>query len=132
MKKIILILLIIPIFSFSQIGINTTTPNAMLDVSSTNNGILIPRVQLTSNQDITTVINPDGGTLAISTLIYNIAAAGTIPNNVVAGFYYWDGTVWIAIAGNAIADHDWYEVGTTTAPNAITDDMFHTGNVAIG
>lgn len=29
-------------------------------------------------------------------------------------------------------DHDWYEVGGTSPPNAITDNMFHTGNVAIG
>ncbi|MGB4847811.1 MAG: hypothetical protein WBP41_07810, partial [Saprospiraceae bacterium] len=31
-----------------------------------------------------------------------------------------------------IHDDDWYEVGTTTAPDAITDDMFHTGKVGIG
>ncbi|MCW5518917.1 hypothetical protein J1N09_03645 [Aureitalea sp. L0-47] len=30
------------------------------------------------------------------------------------------------------ADVDWYEVGTTSAPNAIGDDMFTQGNVVIG
>ena len=30
------------------------------------------------------------------------------------------------------ADVDWYEVGTTSAPNAISDDMFTQGNVVIG
>lgn len=29
-------------------------------------------------------------------------------------------------------DHDWYEVGTTTPPDAITDEMFHTGKTGIG
>jgi hypothetical protein len=29
-------------------------------------------------------------------------------------------------------DIDWYEVGTTSAPNAISDDMFTQGNVVIG
>ncbi len=33
---------------------------------------------------------------------------------------------------NASFDHDWYEEGTTTPPNDITDDMFHMGNMAIG
>jgi len=117
---------------FAQVGVNTTTPNAMLDIESTNNGVLIPRVQLTSILDNLTVINPNLGPLEISTLVYNIAAAGVVPNNVVAGFYYWNGTRRISIAGSATADHDLYEVGTTTPPDAITDDIFHTGNVGIG
>jgi hypothetical protein len=131
-KKILTLLLLLPLLSIAQVGVNTTTPRAALDVESTNNGVLIPRVQLTSILDITTVINPNTGPLETSTLVYNIAPAGTIPNNVVAGFYYWNGSQWTAIAGNASSDHDWYEVGTTVAPNAITDEMFHLGNVAIG
>ena len=31
-----------------------------------------------------------------------------------------------------IMDHDWYEVGTTRPPDAITDEMFHTGKTGIG
>lgn len=31
-----------------------------------------------------------------------------------------------------MSDHDWYETGTTTPPNAITDDMFHEGLAAFG
>lgn len=132
MKKItIIICCLFTLVSFSQVGINTTTPKAALDVESTNNGILIPRVQLTSTLDITTVINPNVGPLEISTLVYNIAPAGIIPNNVVSGFYYWNGSQWVSIANTAV-DSDWYEQGTTTSPNAITDNMFHIGNVAIG
>ncbi|MEC4005750.1 hypothetical protein OX283_013850 [Flavobacterium sp. SUN052] len=100
MQKMIILFLAIPIFSFSQIGVNTTNPNAMLDVNSTNNGILIPRVQLTSITDVITVVNPQGGALTTSTLVYNLAPAGIAPNNVLAGFYYWNGTFWVSIAGN--------------------------------
>ena len=39
---------------------------------------------------------------------------------------------WIDPATLLSADHDWYEVGGTSPPNTITDDMFHTGNVGIG
>jgi trimeric autotransporter adhesin len=132
MKKILIFLLFFPVLSFAQIGINTASPKAALDVESTNNGILIPRVQLTSILDATTVVNPNAGPLETSTLIYNLAPAGVAPNNVVAGFYYWNGLQWVSISGSAISDHDWYKEGTTTAPSTITDDMFHTGNVAIG
>jgi hypothetical protein len=132
MKKILTLVLLLPFLSMAQVGVNTTNPKAALDIESTNNGVLIPRVQLTSILDNITVINPNLGPLEISTLVYNIAAAGVVPNNVVAGFYYWNGSQWISIAGSATADHDWYEVGTTTPPDAITDDIFHTGNVGIG
>ena len=90
MKKILSLLLLLPFLSFAQVGVNTTTPKAALDVESTNNGVLIPRVQLTFILDNTTIVNPDLGPLETSTLVYNMAAAGTVPNNVVAGFYYWN------------------------------------------
>ncbi|MBK8600670.1 MAG: hypothetical protein IPN80_09070 [Flavobacterium sp.] len=67
-------------------------------------------------------------------LVYLTAATTFGGNPKAPGFYYWDnGTIdWIGISSAANGDHDWYEQGTTTAPNAITDNMFHTGNVAIG
>lgn len=100
MKKILFFTLLLPFFLVAQVGINTTTPKAALDIESANNGMLIPRVQLTSILDITTVINPNLGPLETSTLVYNMAAAGIAPNNVVAGFYYWNGSRWISIVGN--------------------------------
>lgn len=36
------------------------------------------------------------------------------------------------VSHSAMMDHDWYEEATTTAPNAITDKMFHLGNSAVG
>ena len=132
MRKLKYLLILLPIFTIAQVGVNTTTPNAMLDIQSTNNGVLIPRVQLTDALDIVTVVNPAGGVLAKSTLVYNINTSGVAPDNVTDGFYYWNGVRWMPIAGNATSDHDWYEVGATTSPDAITDEMFHTGKVAIG
>lgn len=36
-------------------------------------------------------------------MVYNTATAGTAPNNVTPGFYYWDGTQWIRLNN----DGDW-------------------------
>lgn len=101
MKTLIYLFILLPFVTFSQVGINTTNPNAMMDVSSTNNGVLIPRVALTSITDATTVVNPAGGALTTSTLVYNTATAGISPNNIIPGFYYWNNTLskWIPIAG---------------------------------
>jgi len=111
MKNILFILLGIPLFIQAQIGVNTTTPNAMLDINSTTNGMLIPRVSLTSVLDNTTVVNPQGGALVTSTIVYNTAIAGVSPNNIIPGFYYWNNTLsrWIPIGGT----NDWSLNGNT-------------------
>ncbi len=99
MKKILFLLICTPIVLTAQVGIGTLSPEAKLDVTAADNGLLIPRIALTSATDAATVVNPQGGALAVSTLIYNTATAGSVPNNVVPGFYYWNGTAWRPVAG---------------------------------
>lgn len=90
-KKVLsLIFLLFNALVFSQVGIGTTTPSAALDVTSSNSGILIPRVALTAKNVALPVTNPQGSTLENSTLIFNTATAGVSPNNVTPGFYYWE------------------------------------------
>ena len=93
MKKSIYILilslfLIIPKNMKAQVGIGTATPNAssMLDITSTNKGLLIPRVALISTSDVATIASP-----VTSLLVYN---SGFLPN----GYYYWNGTLWVLLA----------------------------------
>ncbi len=96
MKKIfIIILLTSPPILFSQnVGINATgsIPNssAGLDLDFTDRGLLVPRIALSATNITSPVITP-----ATSLLVYNTATAGTFPNDVIPGFYYWDGTLWI-------------------------------------
>lgn len=75
-------------FSFAQTGIGTTTPDASakLEVASTNKGFLPPRVALTATNSASPITSP-----ATGLLIFNTASAGTIPNQVSPGYYYWDG-----------------------------------------
>lgn len=77
-----------------NVGINNPTPNAsaMLDITSTNRGLLLPRIALTATNVAAPVTTP-----ATSLLIYNTATAGTTPNNVAPGYYYWNGTQWVAL-----------------------------------
>lgn len=75
-------------------GIGTSLPNALLDVNATDNGILIPRVALTSLLVQAPIVNPQGGVLPTSTMVYNTATAGVSPNNVFPGFYYWNTSRW--------------------------------------
>jgi hypothetical protein len=117
--------------SSQNIGINATgaTPDAsaMLEVSSTNTGLLIPRVALTATNVTSPVTSP-----ATSLLIYNTATAGTSPNNVVPGYYYWSGSAWTpflvasasgnaawTLSGNAGTSAATHFIGTTDGQQLI-------------
>jgi hypothetical protein len=89
----------------AQTGIGTTTPNASakLDVNSIDKGFLPPRVALTA----TNVFAPITGTSSAASglLVYNTQTSGSIPNNVVPGYYYWNGSSWVQITGGLIIDN---------------------------
>ncbi len=80
------------IYSFGQnVAINTTGNNpdisAMLDIVSSDKGLLIPRVSLTSVTDNTTIASP-----ATSLLVYNTNQNLTGDNADGSGYYYNAGT----------------------------------------
>lgn len=89
MKNILTVILTLlsGTFSYGQVGIGTNTPDAssILDLSSANKGILIPRVALNSNTDVTTIPLPAPGLL-----IYNTGVAALTTK----GFMYWNGNEW--------------------------------------
>lgn len=72
--------------SYSQVGIGTITPEGALDIVSTNDGLLIPRVALT-NTTTSTITTP-----IKSELVYNTATSG----DVTPGYYYWETTTTVA------------------------------------
>ena len=84
----------------AQTGIGTTTPDASakLEVASTNKGFLPPRVALTATNSASPITSP-----ATGLLIFNTASAGTIPNQVSPGYYYWDGVSakWVRLEDKA-------------------------------
>lgn len=105
MKKIAYVFLsvfvLISTLTYSQnVGINSTGAvadvSAILDVSSTNLGVLIPRVALVSANSNA----PIGASIATSLLVYNTATAGVVPNNVTPGYYWWDGAKWKRFTDN--------------------------------
>lgn len=83
----LLTILLIQASAFCQIGVGTTNPDpsAELDVYSNDQGLLIPRIILSTDlTDPSPVSNPAEGLL-----IFNNGM------NQEAGFYYWTGTQWL-------------------------------------
>lgn len=115
-------------FSFyaQNVGINSTgvapDNSSMLDIVSTDKGVLVPRVNIIDLNTAAPVTAP-----ANSLLVYNTNVASGV------GFYFWDGTKWTNLKdANSNSDEDWYEVGGTSSPDDINDNIFTQGNVGIG
>jgi hypothetical protein len=101
----------------NNIGLGTNTPDlsAQLELVDTDRGILINRVALTSTALSAPVVLP-----ATGLLVYNTAYASSGSTEVLPGFYYWDGTRWLAMGGTG--GKDWSlegNAGTNLANNFI-------------
>lgn len=88
--------------AYTQVGIGTTNPapGSILDINSSNSGVLIPRVELveTTNQLPITAPTPETGLL-----VFNTATV----NDVAPGFYYWNGTQWVELSGAVPTGDKW-------------------------
>lgn len=80
--------------SWGQIGIGTSNPQGLLDISMTQ-GFVYPRVEL-SNTQTASITTPDGNPPVTGTMVYNTRNNGTDASAVYPGLYQWNGTEWVA------------------------------------
>ena len=81
--------------TYAQVGINTTTPNGILEVNSSSNGLVLPRLVLTATNVMAPATNPQTGNIPVGTTVYNTNTTNTGSNDVTPGMYSWDGTKWV-------------------------------------
>jgi len=107
-------------FLFAQVGIGTITPNnsSMLDIESTDKGILIPRMTETQKMSVSSPVS--------GLLIYQIDKE--------AGFYFYDGSVWLRLVKNispnftgTITSESISSTGTISATSFVGDGSGLTG-----
>lgn len=133
-KKLLLLVFFISIKGLSQVGVNTTSPQAQLDIVASNNasptnkdGLLVPRINTFP------AINPTASQQGM--LVYLTTTVGTNT----PGFYYWDNPTssWKTL-GNSVLEIDpkvgstngnyipkWN--GTTLVDGSIYDDNTNVG-----
>ena len=133
-KQLVYLLVWFGLPMLAQTGIGTTTPHASakLEVASTTQGFLPPRVALTATNSASPINNPANGLM-----VFNTASAGASPFNVVPGYYYWDGTglQWVSLSttvGNVQNQALFRSSSNTSAGQAITTWNSRFNNIASG
>ncbi len=98
-----------------KVGDNPTSinPSAVLEIESTNKGLLLPRVTLSSTTNFVPLATHVEGMV-----VYNTATAG----DVTPGYYYNDGTQWVRLANAANVG----ETNTTLALDSTTGLLTYT------
>lgn len=144
MKKIVFLIFLLPLFIFGQVGIGTTTPNAALQIQSSNqatptntDGILIPKVN--------TFPGTNPGANQDGMLVYLTTAVTFASINYSEGFHYWENTAgrWIPITSierindlfDGKSDVDGTDDGSSIFLGLFAgtnDDSSHNKNIGIG
>ncbi|MFH2141433.1 MAG: hypothetical protein ABIJ97_03350 [Bacteroidota bacterium] len=107
---ILLVVFVLKVNSQNNVGFGTTTPDAsaLLDLTATDKGLLIPRVTLNNASLPAPVTAPAEGLL-----IYNYNGSEA------HGFWYWDGSQWM-------------QVGSGSSGCATLDDSYNCGGNGVG
>jgi hypothetical protein len=124
--------------AYGQVGINTATPKATLDVTSTpadltkTDGFIAPRLTGTelkakdANYDV-----PQTGTIIyVTQALLPIDTTTKTANVTAVGYYYFDGSLWKALTSGG--QEPWNISGTNTQASANTQDIYQMGKVGIG
>jgi hypothetical protein len=103
----------------------TAASGAILDIKSTTKGFLAPRVSLTSVTDVTTISSPSNGLLVFNT-------NPVIANGTGAGYYYWDGAVWVKLTGHGQPEVlSTFAASTSSTLSPSNNMVFASGNITL-
>lgn len=119
-------LLVLTSITQAQVGIGTSTPSssAQLEVNSSTKGFLPPRVALIATNSTSPISSPVEGLL-----VYNTATAGSTPNTVTPGFYYYNGSAWVRLI--VPTDNAANVTGTVAVANGGTGVTTSTGTGSV-
>ena len=128
MSEFLFLLLLTSLSSYAQLGVGTAAPeeSAVMDIVSSNRGLLIPRVGLKdlSNKRINGTDSPES---LESALIYNNGSATSGVTE--KGFYYWAGSQWLRFLTRTI---DYLLAKTYTSSQVTTENLGNDNMLPLG
>lgn len=113
MKKSLILLGLLSIgYTYAQVGVNISTPNATMDIKArksdgtTKEGLLIPRL---SKEAIAKMVSPEKSTLVYVNNISYSGSEGQISDVDAEGFYYYNGSKWAKMTSTSVANNTLWE-----------------------
>lgn len=121
--------------TFGQVGVGTEAPAATLEIKGKENstsaidGLIAPRISLTNlNAKSTVYTAAQTGTILYINDLAGATGSGKTANIDTVGYYYFDGSLWKKF----YQQEPWLVQGSTNAAVTNTQNIYQTGNVAIG
>ena len=104
-------------YGFSQVGIGTSNPNSssILDISSSNKGVLFPRMDLATAP----IDSPVEGLVVWNTDLANEGAN--------AGLFYWNGSAWVSLISNDKLDSQIQSIQSSSSGGGSGADVWQKG-----
>ncbi|WP_160135958.1 hypothetical protein [Chryseobacterium sp. c4a] len=124
--------------AYAQVGINTTTPKATLDVVSSpsdlakTDGFIAPRLtgaELKA-KDVNYDVSQTGAIIYVTQALTPADTTVKTANVTAVGYYYFDGSIWKTFTGGG--QEPWNVAGTNTQASTNTQNIYQTGKVAVG
>nr|WP_314492089.1 hypothetical protein [uncultured Chryseobacterium sp.] len=134
-KLVLLSALLSTAIAYSQVGINTDTPKATLDLMATpadltkTDGLIAPRVKglQLKNKDSNYAIDQTGAIVYVTEALAATDVSIKTKNVISIGYYYFDGSIWQKMTGL----QPWYNVLTQDPATLNTQDIYQMGKVGI-
>ena len=111
------ILVSTPSITSAQVAIGALAldDGAIFQVDSDDKGLLLPRVELNSRTDTSTISGPEQNGL----WVFNTQSAGSGNNRVSPGFYFWEDGEWIKVYNNGYSEQ-FFQTSVVKAANQTT------------
>lgn len=128
---------------YSQVGINTETPKATLEVTgkpsdlTEADGIIAPRLKGSElkAKDALYTANQKASLVYVTEALASANTTAKTINVTSIGYFYFDGSIWQKLnAGNigGTGIEPWYNAATNQPADSNTQNIFQTGKVSVG
>lgn len=140
-KQFILLSSLITGFAFSQVGINTETPKATLDVMASPSditkidGFIAPRLKGSElkAKDANYDTQQTGAIVYVTEALLSSSTTTKTVNVTTLGYFYFDGNIWQKMTGGGVAGtNPWNLENTAAAATLNNQNIYQNGNVGIG
>lgn len=126
--------------AYSQVGINTETPKATLEVTgkpsdlTEADGIIAPRLKGSElkAKDALYTANQKASLVYVTEALASANTTAKTVNVTSIGYFYFDGSIWQKLNAGSVALEPWHNAATLQPADSNTQNIYQMGRIGIG